>query len=649
MNNPQVNQANNESSCSCCTNWQNDVPEDTSLYRQFAPIALLLTIFALCFALLHSEFITTLDFMQTLLYVFMLCVYVFAGKPIFYHFWQNCKQKIFFDENTLMLFATLAALCIGEISEAVAVMLFFRVGEFLESLAIQRSKRSIDALLQTIPQIAHIEQNGALVDVHPDTLKKDDVIVIKVGEKIPTDSVIIEGKSYIDMRSINGESVPLSVRQGDNIIAGGINTNALIKARVSKPFSDSHIAQIAKLTKEASAHKAKTQKTITAFARVYTPLVFVFSLCVALIPPLFNGEWSEWIYRGLVVMMISCPCALVIAVPLGYFASIGRASREGVLFKGSIYLESLPLVKNIIFDKTGTLTYGSFEILNIYSHNGYTEQSLIELAAIAEQSSNHPIATCIKNYKHITAPHIDTYEEIAGKGVYVKCDKGIIIAGNAALLHSYNVNFTPMQTSHTIVYIAHNNIYAGHIIIGDKPKAELKEDLALLKKCGIKHFAILSGDNQANVDALAKDIGITHAYGDLLPAQKEAKYVELSSKWKGKCAFIGDGINDSIVLRRSDVGISINTGESSNDVSKESADIILGHNSLKSLAKAFYIAFHTRSITRQNITFALLSKLILVILGIMGIANMWMAVFGDVGVALLALLNAMRPPRIKKI
>lgn len=617
-----------------------DSTNSPHIYAELAYIGALLALFGVSMALKYMPIFAHIpDIVHMAL---LMCIYGVAGKPIFVATWRNLKNKIFFDENSLMLFATLAALCIGEISEAVAVMLFFRVGEFLESLAIQKSKNSIQSLLQVMPNIAHKKHNDTLIDLHPQALHIGDVIVVKVGEKIPTDGVVLKGKSYLDTRSINGESVPVGVNVGESVIAGAINTTALLEVRVEKPFADSHIAKIAKLTQEASANKATTQKLITRFARIYTPIIFALSLAIAIVPPLFNGQWHEWIYRGLVVMMISCPCALVIAVPLGYFASIGRASAQGILFKGSIYLESLALVKNIIFDKTGTLTEGTFEILSLQPSDNFTEQSLLELAACAEQNSNHPIATCIKK-RFQPACKIESYKEISGQGIVLQCDKGQILCGNAALMQSFHITFAPIQSTHTIVYIAHNGIYAGYIIIGDKLKNHIKEDLRALKNCGIKHFAILSGDNENNVKALAKELNIESAYGNLLPAQKEQELAKLMQQWQGKSAFVGDGINDAVVLRRSDVGISINTGEHGNDISKESADIILQHTSLSSLVKALRIAKHTRAITWQNISFALLSKIALIILGIMGIADMWLAVFGDVGVALLALCNAMRP------
>lgn len=636
----------NEAQCCHDTHHHEQSPHNHIHYGEVFLIASLIAIFGVCLLFIYTPSLATLPFVSEITLAVLFVVYLCAGKPMFSTFWHNCKNKVFFDEHTLMLFATIAAWCIGEASEAVAVLLFFRVGEFLESLAVQRSQNSISALLQVIPDIAHKKENHTLIDLHPQSLEIGDTLIIKVGEKIPTDSVILKGKSYIDMRSINGESVPVSVKEGDSLMAGAINTSAMLEVRVERLFTDSHIAKIAKLTQEASKNKAKTQKIITSFARVYTPIIFILSLCVALIPPLFNGEWHEWIYRSLVVMMVSCPCALVIAVPLGYFVGIGRASKEGVLCKGAIHLETLCKVKNIIFDKTGTLTRGSFEILKIIPNKGYTEQNLLELAAIAEQNSNHPIATCIKNRLNIAA-HIESYEEISGKGVVLMCDRGEIIIGNATLLQERNIAFETQNSAYTIIYIAHNGVYAGYILIGDTLKEHIKEDLQSLQKYGIAHFAILSGDNQSSVDYVAKELGITHAYGHLLPAQKEQKLIELMGQWQGKSAFVGDGINDSIVLRRSDVGISINTGEQGNDISKESADIILQHHSLQGLISAFKIAFHTHRLTWQNISFALISKLFIIILGIVGIANMWLAVFGDVGIALLALLNAMRPPKGK--
>lgn len=622
-------------------------------------ILALVGIFGLCMGVLH--FTSFGEQNAVYIYGILAFLYLIAGKPIFLNTLNNFKNKIIFDENFLMLFATIAAFCLGEISEAVAVMLFFRLGEFLESRAVQKSKDSIQALLQIIPTIAHrkIKTDGGesgeiLQDLHPSELKVGDCIVVRVGEKIPTDGVILRGKSYLDMRFINGESVPISVDSGQNVIAGAINTSAVLEVRVERAFEDSHIAKIAKLTQEASANKAKTQKAITSFARIYTPIIFTLALLIAFVPPLVFGNWQdyalwhEWIYRALVVLMISCPCALVIAVPLGYFASIGYASKLGVLFKGSIHLETLSQVKNIIFDKTGTLTLGNFEVLEITPSGEFDREFLISLVVCAESQSTHPIAQSILRFQPNSKQswQIESYEELSGRGVLVHCEKGEILAGNERLMKEKGIRFTPQDRGLTMVYVAYNGVYAGCLSIGDRLKNDSAEVIENLRKYGVEHFAILSGDNQAQVDKVARELGITHAYGNLLPQEKSQKLVELMGQWRGKSAFVGDGINDSIVLRRSDVGISINTGEG-NDISKESADIILQHTSLQGLVDALKIAQHTRIITWQNISFALVSKLFLIVLGIMGVANMWLAVFGDVGVALLALLNAKRPMRNK--
>ena len=495
-------------------------------------ILTLIGIFGLCMGALH---LTTFGEQNTpYVYGVLALLYLIAGKPIFLNTLNNLKNKVIFDENFLMLFATIAAFCLGEISEAVAVMLFFRLGEFLESRAVQKSKDSIQALLQVIPTIAHRktkkdgEDSEILQDLHPSELKVGDCILVKVGEKIPTDGVILRGKSYLDMRSINGESVPISVESGQNVIAGAINTSAVLEVRVEKVFEDSHIAKIAKLTQEASANKAKTQKAITSFARIYTPIIFGIALLIAIVPPLVLGDWQdsslwrEWIYRALVVLMISCPCALVIAVPLGYFASIGYASKLGVLFKGSIHLESLSQVKNIIFDKTGTLTLGNFEVLEIVPSGEFDKDFLISLAMCAESGSTHPIAQSILRLqpkpKH--SWQVESCEEISGRGVLVRCERGEILAGNERLMRDKGISFQPQDNGLTMVYVAYNGVYAGYVSVGDRLKNDSVESLQALKQCGVEHFAILSGDNQAQVDKVAEELGITHAYGNFCHKRK---------------------------------------------------------------------------------------------------------------------------------
>lgn len=630
-------------------------------------IGVFVALFALAESILHLSFFDHLLGDMRLIFAFAILfpLYGVAGIPIFRASVRNIKNKIFFDENTLMLFATLAALCLGEVSEAVAVLLFFRVGELLESRAVQKSKDSIRTLLTIMPDIAHKKQGNSVIDLKPEELQVGDEIIVKLGEKVPVDALVLAGRSYFDMRSINGESVPVSIKEGESVLAGAINTGSPLTLRVLKVFRDTHVAKIAQLLKEASAKKARTDKLITHFAKIYTPIVFVCALCVAILPPLFDSQWGEWLYRALVVMMISCPCALVIAVPLGYFAAIGRASTFGVLFKGSIHLESLAQVRHIAFDKTGTLTQGSFEILEIIS-NQVQEHEILSLAYALESHSNHPIAQAICKYipSKFVAYEIDEVEEIGGMGLRAKLknnvDKkwskafenalranggsGELLLGNAAMMQTRGIEPLKQKAKYQgiYVYIALNGVCIGQIVIGDRLKEQAQEVLINLRKLGVTECAILSGDTQENVDIFAHQLGVTQAFGGLLPEQKARKMQELKAVWQGKSAFVGDGINDSVVLRSSDVGISINTGEQGNDISKESADIILTSPNLKSLEYAIRLAQYTRKITWQNISFALLSKLVLIVLGVMGLANMWLAVFGDVGVALLALLNAMR-------
>lgn len=638
-------------------------PEDSlSLTKPlFIPLATLLALFSsfiLGILFLHISPLTSLPYASNIGFAILSLTYLIAGFPVFKTTLNNLKNKIIFDENFLMFFATIAAFCIGEISEAVAVMLFFRTGELLESLAVQRSKRSIQALLSVMPEIAHKKTESKILDIAPKELEINDEIIIKVGEKIPTDGIVIKGESFLDMRSLNGESVPVKVKEGEKVSAGAINTSAILEVRVEAKFQDSQIAKIRQLVQEASANKANTQKLITRFAQIYTPIMFILALCVGVIPPLLDlGSWQEWIYRALVVMMISCPCALVISVPLGYFATIGRASTQGILFKGSIHIENLAEVTNIVFDKTGTLTMGNFEILEIipapssYDSNTPTinQERLLDLAICAEWHSNHPIATCIKGKANKDySPLIESFEEISGKGIIAQTSQGKIMLGNAKLMEDYGIDIEHIQTSHTIIHIAKNMQYMGYILIGDKLKDNAQETLDALKKAGIKHLGILSGDRKKSVESLAQNLKIESAFGELLPAQKAEMLKNLKTQWGGKIAFVGDGINDAVVLRTSDVGVSINTNEYGNDISKESADIVLRTPSLMGLLNALHIAKHTKLITWQNISFALGSKAILVILGVLGIANMWLAVFGDVGVALLALMNAMRVGKMGK-
>ena len=663
---------------------------------------------------LHSIFSAVTPF-QILIYIILLLLYIIAGLPIFRAVWRNVKNKVFFDENTLMFIATIAAFCIGEISESVAVMLFFRIGEFLESLALKRSKKSLYDLLDITPEIAHLQikqaDSNTIIwqDTHPELLKVDDIILVKVGEKIPVDGIIMQGESSLNMQAISGESKPIDVASGDEVLAGAINMQSVLTIKVSKPFSHSQVAKIKAMIEDSSNTKAKSEQIITQFAKIYTPIVFFIALGIAFIPPLFDGEWHEWIYRSLVVLMVSCPCALVLSVPLGYFGALGIASKKGILIKGSTHFSNLAKLQQVVFDKTGTLTQGVFQIESINPLTDISKENLLEIAQRAQRFSNHPIAKAImqdsKNMKDSKNTHIceiESFEEIGGKGVYAKCCGDRILVGNEALMKDKGIDISPFYThkdtqdsGFSIIHIAKNGIYQGYIMLGDILKEESKECVQILRNLGVNPLAILSGDNEKSVAHIARMLNIQSYYAGLLPTQKAEKLQELmgldsishceasvsmknneklesnachakvlaevssiesqhdkildsnkNTKPHKITAFIGDGINDSIVLKQADIGISIGTKDSHSDISKESADIILTNPSPMGIVHAIKIARKIQALTWQNIAFALGTKLILVLLGIAGIANMWLAVFGDVGVALLALLNALRVVRV---
>lgn len=613
---------------------------------------------------------------KILIYIILILLYVIAGLPIFKSVYHNAKNKVFFDENTLMFIATIAAFCIGEISESVAVMLFFRIGEFLESLALKRSKKSLYDLLDITPEIAHLQIKKANAnktdsieviwqDTHPELLKVNDLILVKVGEKVPVDGIITRGKSALNMQALSGESKPIDVTKGDEVLAGSINMQNVLTIKVSKPFSHSQVAKIKAIIEDSSNTKAKSEQIITKFAKIYTPIVFFIALGIAFIPPLFDGKWHEWIYRSLVVLMVSCPCALVLSVPLGYFGALGIASKKGILIKGAKHFSNLSKLQQVVFDKTGTLTQGVFQIESINPIIDISKKSLLEIAQRAQRFSNHPIAKAIiKDSKNTHACEVKSFEEIGGKGVFAVCCGDKILVGNEALMKDKEIDISPFYTHKevidsgvSIIHIAKNEIYLGYITLGDVLKEDSKECMRVLRSLRVSPLAILSGDNEKSVAHIARELDIQNYYAGLLPTQKAEKLQELmqgenkSDSSKNNInhkitAFVGDGINDSIVLRCADIGISIGTKDSHSDISKESADVILTNPSPMSIVHAIKIARKIQVITWQNISFALGTKLFLVLLGIVGIANMWIAVFGDVGVALLALLNALRVVRV---
>ncbi|MDO7252881.1 heavy metal translocating P-type ATPase [Helicobacter cappadocius] len=605
-------------------------------------IAGLIGIFFISLLLLH--FFET-QWINVISYILLGLVYLISGKSVFIGAYENFKKKQFFDENVLMLTATIAAFFIGAYQEAVSVMLFFATGEFLQDLAVSKSKSSIKSLLDLAPNIAYVKKNNQIIQVIPQKLCIGDVIIIKPGEKIPTDGTVIKGESSIDQKALTGESVPISVRSGEKVLGGSINLEGSIEIQVDKLYEDSSVAKIIELVQNAASRKSKTEKFITVFARYYTPIVFFIALCVAFVPPIMGlGSFQDWIYRGLVALMVSCPCALVISIPLGYFGGIGAASKNGILIKGANDLETLSLVKNIAFDKTGTLTKGVFKVTEVVAYNGYSKNDVLRYASCAQNLSNHPIAISIKQaYNDENHTHqIEEFEEISGYGIRVVCNSNLILAGNDKILHKYNIPHDNCSVEGTVAHIAKNGEYIGYIIISDELKTDAIAGIKELKSLGIENITILSGDNAYATQKVANAIGCKY-FANLLPEDKAKIFEELKTSTNFKSAFIGDGINDAPTLAIADVGISMG---GASDLSKESADIIITNNSILSISKAFKIAKKTKIIIWQNIVFALVIKTIFIILGLFGIATLWEAVFGDVGVALIALANAMRTMRI---
>lgn len=568
-------------------------------------------------------------------------IYLIAGLPVFRGAYGSIKGGEIFDENFLMLFATLSAWGIGAYEEAVAVMLFFRVGEFFEGLAVRKSRRSISSLLEVTPSFAFKKVGEEYIEVAPKDLVVDDVVLVKVGEKIPSDGVIIKGESEINAQAISGESLPLYKKVGDSVLGGCINLLNVIEVRITHCYEQSSIATLVELVQSATSQKAKVEKMITSFAKIYTPCIFALSLLVAILPPLLGyGEWREWIYKALVVMMVSCPCALVLSVPLGYFGGIGGACAKGILIKGANYLEALSKVTKVFFDKTGTLSEGRFEIVEIVPVEQISKEELLSLASCAEHLSNHPIAQSL-NRTLPSKTHQSLFnQQISGMGMCVKCCGNEILAGNLALLEDRGIVIPQIKKSqYTAVYIAKNGEYMGYIGIEDRLKSESVEVVGRLQEMGVE-VAILSGDLSENVKRVAQRLGIGEAYGGLLPQEKLTLFQQGKS---GVSAFVGDGINDAPVLASADVGISMGRGGS--ELSKESADVIIANDDLRKIPEAIAHARKTQNIIKQNIIFALGVKGVFIILGIFGIAGMWEAVFGDVGVALLALLNSTRALR----
>lgn len=579
-----------------------------------------------------------------------LISYILAGSEVVLKASKNVLKGRIFDENFLMTIATICAFAIHKFPEGVAVMLFYQLGELFQDMAVNRSRRSIKSLMDIKPDYANLKVENEVRKVTPEEVGIGDLIIVKPGERVPMDGEIIEGESMLDTSALTGESVPTKAKAGNNVLSGSINKNGLLTVRVTKEFFESTVAKILDMVQNASSKKAPAENFITKFARYYTPVVVFSALGLALIPPLLisAAAFSDWIYRALIFLVISCPCALVISIPLGFFGGIGGASKNGILIKGSNYLEALNNIDTIIFDKTGTLTKGVFKVTRICPEKGISEEQLLEYAALAESYSNHPIAVSIlKAYgKELDKSKIKNYDEISGYGIKVKvCDNEILV-GNARLMDKQNIEYDNIDAAGTVVYVSIDGIYKGFIVISDEIKDSSEYTIRTLKKMGIKKTVMLTGDNESSGSKVGQVLGIDEVHAELLPHQKVEKIKELEGQKnsKEKLVFVGDGINDAPVLARADIGVAM--GGLGSDAAIEAADVVLMTDEPSKIVSAIRIAKNTRLIVWQNIILALAVKVIVLLLGAVGIATMWEAVFADVGVAVIAILNALRAMKV---
>ena len=582
--------------------------------------------------------------------------YLIIGYDILKKAFKGIRNKQVFDENFLMAVATIGAILLGDYTEGTAVMLFYQIGELFQSYAVGRSRRNISELMDIRPDYANVENNGELEQVDPDEVAIGTIIIVQPGEKVPIDGVITEGTSTLNTSALTGESLPRSAKVGDEVISGCINMTGLLKIRTTKEFGESTVSKILELVENSSSRKSKSENFISKFAKYYTPAVCYGALALALLPPivlLLMGKpamWGDWIYRALTFLVISCPCALVISIPLSFFAGIGGASNQGVLVKGSNYLETLAQTKYVVFDKTGTMTQGVFEVSGIH-HSQIPDEKLLEYAALAECSSSHPISKSLqKAYgKPVDRNRVTDIEEISGNGVIAKVDGVSVAAGNAKLMNRLGIAYQECHHVGTVVHMAVDGRYAGHILSSDIIKPHAKEAIAELKKAGISRTVMLTGDSKRVADQVAAELGIDEVYSELLPADKVTKVEELLDKKtaKEKLAFVGDGINDAPVLSRADIGIAM--GALGSDAAIEAADIVLMDDDPLKISKAIKIARKCIRIVYENIYFAIGIKVLCLILGAIGIANMWMAIFADVGVMIIAVLNAIRALFVKKL
>ena len=589
-------------------------------------------------------------------FVLFMIPYLVIGYDILKKAFKGILNKQVFDENFLMAVATVGAILLGDYSEGVAVMLFYQIGELFQSYAVGKSRRNISELMDIRPDYANIEKDGALEQVDPDEVEIGTIIVVQPGEKVPIDGVITEGTSTLNTSALTGESLPRDAKAGDEVISGCINMTGLLKIRTTKEFGESTVSKILELVENSSSRKSKSENFISKFAKYYTPAVCYGALALAFIPPIVllimgkSAMWGDWIYRALTFLVISCPCALVISIPLSFFAGIGGASNQGILVKGSNYLETLAQTKYVVFDKTGTMTQGVFEVSGIH-HNEMPDEKLLEYAALAECSSSHPISKSLqKAYgKPIDRNRVTDIEEISGNGVIAKVDGISVAAGNTKLMNRLGIAYQDCHHVGTVVHMAIDGKYAGHILISDIIKPHAKEAIAELKKAGISKTVMLTGDSKRVADQVAGELGIQEVYSELLPADKVSRVEELLNQKseKAKLAFVGDGINDAPVLSRADIGIAM--GALGSDAAIEAADIVLMDDDPLKISKAIKIARKCIRIVYENIYFAIGIKILCLILGALGIANMWVAIFADVGVMILAVLNAIRTLFVKNL
>lgn len=609
--------------------------------------------------LIALKLIPVTGILQLALY---LVVYGIIGYDILKKAWKGILNRQVFDENFLMAVATIGAFALaiyersGDYVEAIAVMLFYQIGELFQSYAVGKSRRNISALMDIRPDYANIERDGQLEKVAPDEVEIGSVIVVQPGEKVPLDGVILSGTSSLNTSALTGESLPRDAKEGDEVISGCINMTGVLRIRTTKEFGESTVSKILELVEDSSSHKSKSEAFISKFARVYTPAVCYSALALAILPPVVrlltgnSAQWGEWIYRALTFLVISCPCALVISIPLSFFAGIGGASKEGVLIKGSNYLETLSQVKTVVFDKTGTLTQGVFEVSGVH-HNEMEDEKLLEYAALAECASSHPISKSLQRAygKEIDRDRVSDIQEISGKGISAKVDGHDVLAGNSKLMELNRIAFIDCHSVGTIIHMAIDGEYAGHIVISDVVKPHAKEAIDRLKHSGVEKTVMLTGDTRRVAEQVAKDLGVDEVHSDLLPADKVAQVEKLLAVKgdKDKLAFVGDGINDAPVLSRADIGIAM--GAMGSDAAIEAADVVLMDDDPMKIAKAIRISRKCIGIVYQNIVFALVVKFACLALGALGIANMWAAIFADVGVMVLAVLNAIRALRVHNL